>query len=102
MDGNNSPSFYQDTCTQTKNDRIPWLTVDLLQQYLIHKVKITNRDQDGMSMIFVTTETEQVAYQRLGTSIVKVKVLSGKFVLFGIFLANDFNTLFQKYLFWRE
>ena len=47
VDGDNSPDFAQRSCTHTSNDPIPWLTVDLQQQYTIEKVIITNRNYLG-------------------------------------------------------
>ena len=42
VDGNNSPVFGQSSCSHTKEngDLIPWLAVDLQQQYLIQKVRL--------------------------------------------------------------
>ena len=44
VDGNLNANYFDGSCTHTDGAHItPWLTVDLKQQYLIHKVNITNR-----------------------------------------------------------
>ena len=49
VDGNNNTDFLASPCSHTdeNGDPIPWLIVDLQQQFRIHRMKIFNRDHHG-------------------------------------------------------
>ena len=43
VDGILDTDYWHRSCTQTQNETSPWLLVDLEEEYLVQRVKITNR-----------------------------------------------------------
>ncbi len=43
VDGSADPDFFQDSCSHTEADKMPWWTVDLEREYTVEYVVITNR-----------------------------------------------------------